>query len=252
MRKIITGLLLLILLGSIYSQEVSPGGTRINRNEELNSSNGDVQLLSEYDMEMIQNHIEKNIGKIAKVFHELISEKVHIDICLVEPAIVRKYYTLVTMGMSTLPMNNPQQEYAYMELYLCLPPNWKLDDESIKKEENYWPIRLLKSLARFPYDYNDYLFYGHSMPNGDPSQPYAYNTKLSNVIIFKPQIISSDFALLKETDKTIFFLPIIPLYEEEMQFKLQTNLSTLSKLLGKYGITELLEYNRINVVTRSK
>jgi hypothetical protein len=90
------------------------------------------------------------------------------------------------------------------------------------------------------------------MPNGDPAEPYSENTKLSNVIIYEPQIINPEFSMLKETNKTVFFLPIIPLYDDEMQFKLNTNLDKLGDLFDKYKVNEILDINRIDMISGEK
>jgi hypothetical protein len=143
MRRLSILIILQVIVFTLYSQELSPGGTQIIRNEKTKTDKANLVTLSENDMDLVQNHIEKYIGKVDMVFHELVSDKVHIDICLVNPTSTRNYYTLVTMGMSTLPMNCPQKAYGYLELYLCLPATWKLDQESLNNEDNYWPIRLL-------------------------------------------------------------------------------------------------------------
>jgi hypothetical protein len=103
------------------NQELSPGGTKIIRNQYEREDIKGTSFLSEHEINNIQNHIEKYVGKIEKVFHEIISEKVHIDICLVNPTNNKNYYTLITMGMSTLPMKNPNKKCRFMELYICLP-----------------------------------------------------------------------------------------------------------------------------------
>jgi hypothetical protein len=85
----------------------------------------------------IEAHIEKWIGKPATVFHELISDKVHIDIHIIPPSESRRCYTLVTSGMSDRPMKAPEQrpDLAYAELFLSLPPDWKMADEDWKQSK---------------------------------------------------------------------------------------------------------------------
>jgi hypothetical protein len=74
-------------------------------------------------MAEIERHIEKHIGEISMVFHEMIADIVHIDIHQVPPGKDRPYWTLVTSGMSDLPMKTPEgaEDFAYAELMLCLP-----------------------------------------------------------------------------------------------------------------------------------
>jgi hypothetical protein len=247
-RAVMAVLALSCLCWAATSQEVSPGGTVITRHEEPAPSGPDVAVLSQAEMDEIEAHIEKYIGPVDSVFHEMVSDVVHIDICLVRPTPQRNYYTLVTMGMSALPMNAPEAKYSYLELYLCLPATWKLSEEDLKDEANYWPIRLLKETARFPHLYDDWLFYGHSIPNGDPAEAYAGNTGLSNVIIYQPLLFEEDLAYLGTDKGTVFFLPLIPLYENEMQYKLDHNLDMLARKWRKFGVTELLDPARVNVI----
>ena len=88
---------------------------------------------------------------------------IHVDICVVPPSEERDYCTLVTMGMGAHRMNVPEELAEYKleraELAIALPADWKLDQESMKDEKWYWPIRLLKSLARLPIASDSWL--GH-------------------------------------------------------------------------------------------
>ena len=227
---------------------MSSGGTQIIRHKSPDKKIEGVAYLSDTEMEAIENHIEKYIGPVSKVYHEIVSETVHIDICIVNPTKEHNFYTLCTMGMSALPMKAPKPEFQYSELFICLPPDWKLTDDDLKDEDNYWPIRLLKTLAKLPHEYNDWLFYGHSMPNGDPAQPYASNTKLSNVIMLEPFIINDSIINTEVNKKNIYFFPIYPLYDKEMEYKLTNDSDKLIALLKKNKITEIVDINRKSVV----
>ena len=96
---------------------------------------------------------------------------VHVDICIVPPTEERDYYTLVTMGMGAHRMNVPEELAEYKleraELAIALPADWKLDQESMKDEKWYWPIRLLKSLARLPINCDSWLGHGHTVEKPD-------------------------------------------------------------------------------------
>lgn len=55
-------------------------------------------------IEEISEHIERHIGEICMVFHEVISDTVHIDVHHIKPTEERPFHTLVTSGMSDLQM----------------------------------------------------------------------------------------------------------------------------------------------------
>src|SRR5262245_24163080 len=59
-------------------------------------------------IDKITDHIGAFVGPADSVFHELISDLVHVDVHLVQPRKKRNYYTLVTSGMSDRPMAAPE------------------------------------------------------------------------------------------------------------------------------------------------
>ncbi|MBK9387913.1 MAG: suppressor of fused domain protein [Planctomycetes bacterium] len=79
----------------------------------------------------ITAHVEKHFGKVALVFHELISDELHLDVLLVAPCEDRPCWTLVTSGMSEKPMSVPAGETAprRAELLMTLDPGWEMDRE---------------------------------------------------------------------------------------------------------------------------
>src|SRR5262249_6607901 len=85
------------------------------------------------NIEKISAHIERPVGPVASVFHEILSDLVHVDIHLVAPANNRNFYTLVTSGMSDRPMTPPEEcgEVRFAEIVCCLPPDWPLAQEDL-------------------------------------------------------------------------------------------------------------------------
>lgn len=194
-------------------------------------------------LEQIQNHVEKYIGKVDRVFHELVSDIIHVDILIVEPTSDKDYYSLVTSGMSDKPMNvSPEQSSPYIELLLNLPSNWKLSQEDFKDENNYWPVRLLKSLARFPHLYNTFLGYGHTVQNGDYDN-YAANTKFSGSILL-PMFDDGERELIISPEKTIEFFTVFPIYEKEMKFSLQKGKDKFFNKLIKHDFSTIIDIHR--------
>src|ERR1044072_8556897 len=84
----------------------------------------------------LDEHLERYLADgsdNAFVWHEIASDLVHIDVQVFPPSPRRNYYTLVTSGMSDLPMHVPPEaeDQRYAELMICLPPDWSwpLDTE---------------------------------------------------------------------------------------------------------------------------
>ena len=81
----------------------------------------------EENIEAITHHFEKHVGRVGNVFHELISDLVHVDVHVIDPTDERRFYTLFTTGMSDRPMTVPDakaESCRYAELVLYLPQEW--------------------------------------------------------------------------------------------------------------------------------
>lgn len=204
-------------------------------------------------IEQISDHIERHIGSVDMVFHEVLSDTVHIDVHHVKPTPGRPFHTLVTSGMSDLPMTVPEgaEVPRYLELMVTLPEYWQLDEEALKDEQWYWPVRQLKFLARFPHKYGTWLGWGHTLPNGDPAEPFADNTRLCGALILPSVTVPQGFHSLEiDAEKTISFMSIVPLYEDEMNLKLRKGSEALLDRFDKHGITDLILENRKNAAKK--
>lgn len=228
--------------------EVTRGGSVVFRHEPR-KTDFELAIGDEQTIERIEQHIERHVGKPEWVWHELISDLVHVDVHQVPPTPERPFYTLVTSGMSDRPMTTVPEAAAfrYAELVICLPAEWQMTQEAFQDERWYWPIRWMKILARFPHEYETWLGWGHTVPSGDPPEPYADNTRLCCMLLLSPVRCEDGFEQLPvDADKTVHFYSLIPLYREEMDFKLSKGTDALVDRLGQQGVTELLDVNRPN------
>ncbi|MBC7806727.1 MAG: suppressor of fused domain protein [Akkermansiaceae bacterium] len=213
----------------------------------------ELAISDEEAIESIDNHIRKHIGKVETVFHDLISDLVHITIQIVAPTPGRDYYTLVTSGMSDRPMSTPQQAkgWEYAELMICLPPTWKMTWEDFDDDANYWPIHWLKQLAHLPHGNDSWLCVSHTVPNGDPAKPYAANTELCCAYLSQPALFDESFhKLVVSEEKTVRFYAFVPLYAEEADWKLKHGADSLDAKLSAISVSELLDIRRPNACIR--
>ena len=131
---------------------------------------------------------------------------------------------------------------------MTLPAHWQLDQASLDDERWYWPIRLLKTLARLPHKHATWLGWGHTVPNGDPPQPYAANTQLAGAILLPSITAPSAFhELVIPGHKHIHFFSVVPLYESEMNLKLAKGSDALTALFAKKGVTDIVDLTRRDV-----
>ena len=213
---------------------------------------GVPEVYTEEEMEAVEGHIQQYFGKFENVFHELSSPDIHVDICVVPPSEEQNYYTLVTMGMGAHRMNVPEELAEYKleraELAIALPGNWKLKREDLKNERWYWPIRLLKTLARLPIASDTWLGFGHTMDN---EEDFAKGTKLCAAILTGPQGTEdgSEVCILPSGEEVNFY-QVIPLYREELEYKMEHDADAL---LDKMDGISFVTYNtRPNTMTMGK
>jgi len=212
--------------------------------------NGVPEVYTEEEMEAVEAHIQQYFGKFENVFHELSSPDIHVDICVVPPSGDRDYYTLVTMGMGAHRMNVPEELAEYKleraELAIALPGNWKLKREDLKNERWYWPIRLLKTLARLPIASDTWLGFGHTMDN---EEDFAKDTKLCAAILTGPQDTEdgSEVCILPSGEEVNFY-QVIPLYRDELEYKLAHDADALLDKMN--GISFVVEPDRQDAITR--
>ena len=219
-------------------------------NADKDVSFSEPEVYTEDEVKVIENHIQQYFGQFENVFHELASPDIHVDICVVPPSEERDYYTLVTMGMGAHRMNVPEELAEYKleraELAIALPTHWKLDAESIKDEKWYWPIGLLKVLARLPIANDTWLGFGHTM---DKQSPFAEDTELCSAILTGPQSVKpgSEVCILPDGEEVNFY-QVIPLYQEESAYKMEYDADVLLKKME--GISFVVNPSRQNAITR--
>ncbi|MFQ7319995.1 MAG: suppressor of fused domain protein [Faecalibacterium sp.] len=198
--------------------------------------NSEPEVYSEDEMSAIEQHIQSTFGAFDQVFHELDSPDIHVDICVVPPSERRNYYTLVTMGMGAHRMNVPKELAEYKleraELAIALPPDWKLDEDSMQEQRWYWPVGLLKVLARLPISNDTWLGFGHTM---EKQSPFAEDTELCAAILTGPQDMDLDTCgevCILPGGEEVNFYQVLPLYREEMEYKLEHDADALLERLA--------------------
>ena len=230
------GLLYKLTEEDVYFQIfLSPDGTEQEGTFWSSEENRKPELYTEEEMSAVEQHIKRAFGEFDHVFHELVSPDIHVDICVVPPSEERDYYTLVTMGMGAHRMNVPEELTEYhlerAELAIALPSDWKLDEESMKDERWYWPVGLLKVLARLPIASDTWLGFGHTM---DKQSSFAKDTELCASLLTGPQGVEegSEVCILPSGEEVNFY-QVIPLYRKELAYKLEHDADALIEQMAE-------------------
>ena len=199
------------------------------------------EMYSMEEVEAVEEHIKDYFGDFPTVFHELVSPDIHCDIYIVPPNETRNYYTLLTVGMGAHVMDIPEEldaeKLGRAELLICLPPDWKVGENA---EEWFWPIGLLKGLARLPINCETWLGWGHTVDNGGS---FAENTGLCGSLLIYPEDVEqgADFCELPNGERVNFF-EVIPLYRGEMMFKRDNDTHALLERMS--GVSHVVDINR--------
>ncbi|MDE7398656.1 MAG: suppressor of fused domain protein [Oscillospiraceae bacterium] len=201
----------------------------------------DLELYDDEDIDALEEHIKEYYGDFPTVLHEINSTDIHCDIACIPPTEERNYYTLITMGMGAHLMSIPpeldEDEYGRAELLICLPPDWKVGENG---NEWFWPIRLLKELARLPINSDTWLGWGHSVDN---RSRYAENTDLCGALLLYPEDVEdgAEKCVLPSGD-TVNFFEVIPIYRGEMAYKIDNDTHALLEKMS--NVNHIVDINR--------
>ncbi len=187
------------------------------------------------------------------VFHEVLSDLVHIDVYIRKPNANQNFYVIYTTGMSDMPNNLPKEltkhkELLYNELFMFLPADWKFADAgrqmTREEQEDAWIINYIKFLARFPHEYNTWLAYGHTLPNGPQYAPLCDKTRMGGVVLSQTGDELGGFEA--KDGNMINLLMVIPAYQEEIEYKLKYGMDGLNEVFSKNKMPMVLDLNRPN------
>jgi hypothetical protein len=224
---------------STRGQEVSPGGSTIYRYDHPNSPRYGYADAPTDLYRMRRETVYRSLfGSCETVRHEMIPLIPHIDIYIYAPEAGRRdFYTLITGGMSDLPMNVPDDVadcYRRAELILYV------------RQPTEAHISLLRFLAHFPHDQRTWIGHGHTIPNGQPPVPLFEGSKLDTMLLCN-SILSPDNSLprlLTLDDCPVQLLWLIPITTAECNFKLRYGIDRLLEVFDRVDHPFLLEEKR--------
>ena len=189
----------------------------------------------EKEWNKVSDYIEQQYGEYENVMHEIVSPDIHCDIVIVPTTEEQPFYKLVTMGAGAYKMNVPKELKSDVcdraEYVIFLPKDWNLKSD---KEEDWWPIRALKTAARLTVGTDEWLYYGHTIALTDDGSPVAENTKFNSCVLLPSTGNEEQWVkpLKLGAGKKVAFLQIFPLYQEELEYKME---HSLDEMLDSFG-----------------
>jgi hypothetical protein len=201
---------------------------------------------------LITDHISRFFGDNFFVWHEKVSHLVHIDVHVVRPTSARPFFGLMTSGMSDLAMCVPKEmkSWARAEVCMCLPKEWPIQERNMDwaTPEYFWPIKILKQIAKYPHLHKTWVSAGHTVSyrDTDPLDPAGH---FAGVILAEPRCFPDGFGELEAADgSSIRYWAVIPLTKEELEFKIENGAQALDSQLRAAGVSELINSDRQSVI----
>lgn len=155
---------------------------------------------------------------------------------------------LMTSDFSTFKMNVHEkfmgEEFA--ELYFYLPNYWVIND--LDDPTMNWVFPWLKRIKEYVQNNNTWLGHGHTMPCGKEMNSLSSTMSQNHFIVSKPIACDKQLQPLMIEGKIIFFLAIIPLFADEMDYKQGKGTAKLFDKFRHQGITEKLDDYRKSVL----
>ena len=236
--------------------ETSPGGSPIYRYGEAENHRGwqPPEAYGTYAEEVAAHFDALFPGRESFVFHEILSDLVHIDVNILLPTEENPFHVVYTTGMSDMPMALPdeiadREDLKYAEVFLFLPGDWDLGREfqlgSDVPPEYFWPLQMLKFLARFPHEYQTWLGPGHTIPNGPGYAPLGPGVNFGGVVL--DQLGGKLEKVDAEDGHEINLLFAIPAYKEEIEYKLKYGMEALQTRFSEGDLPMVLDIRRPNL-----
>ncbi len=209
-----------------------------------------MYLYDDKDLEEVDAYISKAFGNFDNVFHEIFSPDIHLDVCFVPATDEEPFYKLVTMGAGAYEMKIPDRWKDYnlerAEYVIYVPKDWNLQSQDMK---DYWPIKVLKDVARLPILCDTWLSFGHTTQADEEGTPYASNAKFNSVVLDFCENHQGEVQLETSSGKIINFYQVIPLYPEELKFKMENDAETLINKFDEKGIDyKVVDINRKSAI----
>lgn len=155
---------------------------------------------------------------------------------------------LMTNGLSSYKMPVPEKVKGreFIELYFCLPSYWDLDDRT--NANTNWVFPWIERLAKHVIEKKTWYGHGHSMPCGAEKKPLSDLMKQDHFFLVDPILLEEELAPINFGDKSIHFLSIIPIYKDELDFKVARGTFKLLEVFNLKGVNEKLDDFRLTTL----
>jgi hypothetical protein len=174
-----------------------------------------------------------------------------LDVFIYPPRAERRFFTLVTGGVSTAALNVPsgREHLQRIELVMYVTPEWSSPDTSADQDDRTWPLELLRTLGRFVHQRQTFFRPGDTIPNAtEPPTPYAPSTLLASALILPLPEFDAALSPMQVDDLEITLLRVVPITVAEHALKLREGSNEILRRFRERGVSIAVDLARASVV----
>lgn len=155
---------------------------------------------------------------------------------------------LLTNGLSdyTMPVLDKWKGREHNEIFFCLPTYWDTDD--LENPNFNWVFHWIFRLEQFVREKQTWYGPGHTIPCGNPPTPISHTMQEEYFIFLDPMFMQDTLTPIELPDKTIRFLATVPLFGDELDYKMGKGTHKLIKKFISRNIDERLDDYRASVL----
>ncbi len=160
---------------------------------------------------------------------------------------------VMTAGLSEykMPVLEKWKGREFNEIYFCLPTYWDFEDYS--NPNSSWIYSWIYKLERFVRDKNTWYGPGHTIPTANPEVPISNLMKQEYFMFMDPILLQKELSPLKIHENTVQFLSIVPIFGDELDFKMGKGTHKfIRKFIQRNNDEKLDDYRSSILNTRMK
>ena len=191
--------------------------------------------------------VEEYLRSGYDVLYELEIADKDLKIFVAPPSETRDCITLITDGMSNMPMNVPDnlEDYRYAELMINLPSDWLLSPDALMNEKFNWPVDWLIKIAKYPFQNDIYLGEEFSIiENGQPPEKISSSVDYTCFLLFLSK--AEFYRPVFKNGKRVNIYTVFPIYTEEKEYEENNGVHSLLSRFKELGIDIVVNATREN------
>lgn len=194
----------------------------------------------------MKNELAKRFGDHR--VHEIPVKEGEVPLLLLDLELNSPVSVLVTNGLRTYTMPVPDRWKGreHVELYFCLPSYWEWDD--LEDPQRNWVYYWIQRLAKYVVEKETWFGPGHTMPCGAEMKPLSATMKQNHFMLSEPILLEREMESIKVDGEEVYFLAIIPIFPDELDYKLGKGTLKLTRKFIQKGVSEKLDDFRSTVL----